>query len=332
MIDDARSIGFLGTRLYLYGLFISLGLLGYLLCLRLVSKKKGYPAVSTLYFGAWLLLLGLLFARLFYLLGNLGYFFNTINRPSAMLAFWQGGYSMVGALLGMMVAIYCFTKANKIPIGAWADVALTPLGLFLFIARGAEFFTLNIGRGKAVESGSWLEKAAFFTINDFEHLMPGVGGNLAVFRYEALGGLVLFVWALYFLFSKRIEAKGEKGDVGLLILSLFGIMQVIFESLRDDGHLLWGFIRISQVVSMLFPFGALVVFTHRMVKRARPKSKIIVAWTAALGGLGVGIYQEFQIDVTANLLKEYVIMVLAVTLVLWAVYWLWSQSGKRQVG
>lgn len=329
MLEDARSIQLFGANIYLYGLFISLGVIANLVCLWVLLKKKGKPSYLSLSFAAWLLPLSWLFARTFYVLINLGYFVNTIRRPSAMLAFWNGGYSMVGALMGALVASLCFTKVNKHSFGKWLDIAITPLGLFLMIARGAEVFTLNIGRGKAIEAGSWLEQSSLFAINDFEQLMPGSSANLAVFRYEAIGGLILFLLALGLFSSKKFSKKGESGDAALIVLSVFGLMQVVFESLRDDGHLLWGFVRLSQIVSIVFPLIALGIFSKRVIKRGNAIKAVIFSWAVALMGVGVGIYQEFQIDVTANLLKEYVVMIGAMTAVLCGVCWLWIKSTKQ---
>lgn len=328
-IEDARHLVLLGRPFYLYGLFISLGALAYLLGTHFFAKKRGFVGKFVLYYGAWLLPISWFFARLFYVLIRMGYFANTISRPSAMMDFFQGGYSMVGALVGMIVASFGFCRVHKLSFGGWMDVAVAPLGLFLAFARFGETFTLNIGRGKTVGEGL-LSRLPFFVIDDFAGTPYGGAYSLAVFRYEAVAGVVLFLLAIILFFSKAFSAKARKGDLALLVLSVFGTFQVLFESLRDDGHMLWGFVRMSQVLSIFFPVVAGVVFTHRAIKEKKWSRQWLISWLAVLAGIGIGIYEEFQIDVSPNLAKEYLIMLGALVILLLGVCWMWHKTTENK--
>ncbi len=324
---DAKYIDFFGKKMYLYGLGIAIAVVVYLLAVYLLGKKRGFTQEKVLVFGAIALPVSWFFARLFYVIINLGYYVNTISRPSAMLHFYRGGYSMIGAIIGLVLTALLYGKKQKTATGKWMDVAIAPIGLFLLIARFSEQFTLNIGRGKEVEGK--LSFIPFVTIDDFAQSMGGGSLNLAVFRFEALIGLVLFLLAVALFFSKAFQKKGKDGDVALLILGIFGITQVLLESLRDDGHLLWGFIRVSQVLAMFFPVVVCGVFTRRGLKNKEQKGPWILGWGLVLVAIGIGIYEEFQIDVSPHLIKEYLIMGAGLVLLLGTLLWMWDKTTKK---
>lgn len=69
--------------------------------------------------------------------GRIGYvlFYNPeiLRRPADILKVWEGGMSFHGGFLGVVIAVFVFTKINKIPFWSLADAlcVVAPIGLFL---------------------------------------------------------------------------------------------------------------------------------------------------------------------------------------------------------
>jgi uncharacterized membrane-anchored protein len=104
------------------------------------------------------------------------------------------------------------------------------------------------------------------------------------------------------------------------------------ESLRDDGHLMWGFVRASQVISILLPVAALTVFSSRLIKKEGMSYKPVIAWTAAAASIVLAILKEFDIDTSSNLAREYALMSLAMAVLVTSVLMVWKYAkDKRKI-
>ena len=134
-------------------------------------------------------------------------------------------------------------------------------------------------------------------------------------------------------FGKKARATAKSGDLALVFGALFGSAQVILESLRDDGHLLWGFVRASQVISILLPVAAMIVFSVRLIKRDGMGIRPAASWLVAAGSITIAIIKEFDIDTSNNLLREYTIMSLAMAMLaaVVLVLWKWARDQRQRV-
>ena len=59
------------------------------------------------------IIFGLLGARLYYVLFNLNYY---LSNPSEILAVWNGGMAIHGAIIGALVTMVYFCKKKKMPL------------------------------------------------------------------------------------------------------------------------------------------------------------------------------------------------------------------------
>ena len=73
--------------------------------------------------------------------------------------------------------------------------------------------------------------------------------RLNVWRYEMIMAIVIFVAALV---CYRV-LKNHAGDTALVVFSLYGASQILWESMRDDGHMLIIFLRVGQLAAFLLP-------------------------------------------------------------------------------
>jgi phosphatidylglycerol:prolipoprotein diacylglycerol transferase len=110
-----------------YGFLIALGVLvGALWGLRL-AERRGLDPDKLLDAAVWLVLAGIVGARLVYVLTSPSAFFGPGGRPLDALKIWQGGISIHGGILGVLVAMAIFSRVHRINMWAYMDV-LTPLG------------------------------------------------------------------------------------------------------------------------------------------------------------------------------------------------------------
>ena len=315
MFEDVQSFPFLGLTVYKYGLLLAAAAAFWLLVSGMLAKTKKLPANTVLLTGVLAIPMGLIFARLLYCLVSLGYFLDTIGQPVAMLYFWDGGLSMMGALLGVSLAALIAARIRKVRFGVLADVLAVPAGLFIAIARLGEAYTV-LGRGKTIEA-QWMKDSAFFGTQE------AWGNYYAVFRYEAVAAILVLCVMLCLFFGKKTRLPAKPGDLALVFGTLFGSAQVIMESLRDDGHMLWGFVRASQIISILLPAAAIVVFSVRLIRRDGMSWRPLVAWLIAGAAIGLAIIKEFDIDTSNNLTREYALMSLAMAVLAAVALLLW---------
>ncbi len=322
MFEDVRSFQ---LTVYLYGLYVALGAALWLVLSLLLAKRRKLPTNAVLLAGTLAIPLGLVFARLLFCLISYGYFWEAVGQPVAVLYFWDGGFSMMGALLGAVLAALLASRLKKVPFGDLIDVLAVPAGLFIAAARLGEIHTA-LGRGKSI-GVEWMRGSGFFGIteswsDDVFH---------AVFRYEAVVAVILLAVMLCLFFGRKTRATAKPGDLALVFGTLFGSAQVILESLRDDGHLLWGFVRASQVISILLPVTALAVFSVRVIRGERMSWRPAAAWFMAASAIGLAVIKEFDIDTSDNLPREYALMSLAMAVLAAAALVLWRRTkNKRQ--
>lgn len=264
-----------GLTGYGYGLAAGAGALLYLGIVLLVTRKTRLDAEAALLFSALAIPLGLALSRLVFCLVNLDYFIQTIAQPVRMLYFWDGGYSMTGMLMGLVVAALLTARLKKLNFRAFLDAVTVPAGLLVFALRLAEGLTEELGFGRQVEAGALSGSMPFLFVTEKMGAMEL--HRLAVYRYEAVFALLIFGAALWFYRSAK---RRRDGDTAMLFFALYGAGQVLFESMRDDGHMVLGFIRVQQVLGLLCPLLVLGVLCRRYGKLHGARDAVTAAWTA----------------------------------------------------
>ncbi len=263
----------LGLTGSLYGLCAGLSVLCYLAAAIWLHRKTQFSADTVLTYGILGIPLGLVFARIFFSAANYTYFLQTLEQPAKMLYVWDGGLSMSGMLLGLVLAALLTARLKKLIFSSFLDAMVLPLGVLLFGLRLAEGLTEGFGVGRSIQSGTLTQILPFFFINEAFGTLEL--HRIAVFRLEAVFALILL--GLMFLLKSR---KGRRpGDLSLLFFALYGAGQVLFESMRSDGHMVIIFIRVQQVLGLLAVLVALGVFCHRYGTRHGARDAVTAAWT-----------------------------------------------------
>jgi len=155
--------------------------------------------------------------------GRIGYviFYNFeyyISNPLEIIKVWEGGMSFHGALIGIIIGTYLFSKKKEVPIFFMLDIiaCVAPIGIFL--GRIANFINSEL-IGK-VTNVSW---SVIFPLVDTLSRHPSQ-------LYEALlEGIILFLILNILIFKKKYKI----GSSSCLFLIFYGIFRVISEIFRE---------------------------------------------------------------------------------------------------
>ncbi len=190
--------------------------------------------------------------------GRLGYVFiynpvYYLENLTDIFMIWNGGMSFHGAVIGVIIATYFFSKRNNQDIFYYLDlVALTcPIGIFL--GRIANFVNSELyGRTSDI---AWSVK--FIQVDSLSRHPSQI--------YEAIfEGLVLFI--LLNLIYKKVSTKN--GLISSLFVIFYSIFRFFIEFTREpDSHigLIIFNISLGQVISIIFLIAGTILFYNKYV-------------------------------------------------------------------
>ncbi len=239
--DIAFTIG--NIDIYWYGVLMSFAILFGLLVTCFVAKKyfKEISVDLIVDLSFCLIILGLVFARLYYVLLDYKYF---IKYPAEIIAVWHGGISIQGAIIGGIIAGLLYVREFKLSFLRLADLFSFGLITGQIIGRWGNFFNSE-AFGLPTElpwklyipfSSRPIEYKAF----DFFH---------PTFLYES----ILNFFVLLILFFLLVKIKDRKnGIIFFSYLILYSIVRILVESLRIDSILNINGIHIAHIASIIF--------------------------------------------------------------------------------
>lgn len=217
-----------------------------------IMSQKAYDDWLT-----WAVLSVLLGGRIGYVLFYNPFYF--LTHPLEILAFWHGGMSFHGGLIGVILGMFLFCRKYKISFFKLMDVlaVATPVGLLF--GRISNFINMELyGR---------------ITEGNYGVIFPN-GGDLPRHPsqlYEAgLEGLLSFL--ILISLYKFTNLKNRIGCLSGLFLALYGSFRIIIENFREpDSQIgfLFANITMGQFLSLpIIIFGLLIIFkSHEMPRK-----------------------------------------------------------------
>ncbi len=221
-----------------YGLFLAIAYLTgrwYFLA-RLAEKAPN--AKNTELLIIMLLLLGVLGAKLMFLLKN---------PEKSDLLFSGTGFSSQGALLGALLATYIYTQLNKVKLHKLLDAAAPAAILAYAIARVGCFLSGDDCHGIA-SSVPW----AMAFPNGIEPTLEKVH---PVPLYEIIYSLLIFAFLV-----TRDEKQQKPYEQFFTLMGLWGLCRFLVEFLTTNERILW-FMSGSQIGAFMMLIASLLYFS-----------------------------------------------------------------------
>jgi len=260
-----------GLPIYLYGMFITIGVVGGILYAYLEAKRTNQNHEIYFDFTVYALPVCIIGLRIYYVAFSWDMYKDNLW---SVFNLREGGLAIYGAIISAVVTAIIYTRIKKIRFGLFADTAAPALLLGQVIGRWGNFFnreafgtyTDGLFALRYLEStvGDIPEvvKEKAFMIDGFSYIQVH-----PAFLYESLWNLLLFVFLNVYKNRKKFD-----GEILLLYLFGYGVGRIWIEGLRTDNLLLWGTsLAVSQLLSGLLVILATVII---FVKRKRAKNFI----------------------------------------------------------
>ena len=258
-----------------YPLLAVISMLVYLATVLVLWRTTGgYKVKPYLLFAVLSIVLGWLCSRLLYCAVYPACFGEIAAAPLSLFSLSFTDNSMLGLLLGITVATVITAEITKHSRVHLLDTAALPVGLLLCGLRIAEGLTKELGIGRQVDAGTLTEAFPFLFVTEKLGTMELY--RLAVFRYEAVFALLIFGLMLLY---RRKAFPNRPGGLALLFTLLYCGGQLLFESMRDDGHMVLGFIRVQQVLALLIMLAVLWGVSRRYARVYHARNTVTAAWT-----------------------------------------------------
>ena len=240
-------------------------------------SMRGLQRNAWAIFTAWCLPLALLCARLIYCLARIGYIVD-LYGIGFIVRFWEGGYSLWGAAFGCVLAGLITAKRTGLKAKVILDAAVPALLAALALCRFAEYCS-GQGIGLPVENSAM----QFFPLsvqNEYGEWY------FAIFIAEGLTALIT-LWLSVRLFHE---------DRALKAVIIIAATQIVWESMRRDMFLRWGFVRVTQLMAVLVLFAIMLMLCIGRIRAGEKPVYTMIGISAFALLTGICIVMEFAMD------------------------------------
>jgi phosphatidylglycerol---prolipoprotein diacylglyceryl transferase len=259
-MPDGIHIG--SFTIHFYGVIIMIGVVAATFLAQHEANRRGQDGSRVWDLLVWVLIAGVIGARLWHILTPMpeliaqgitpGYY---LTHPLDAIAIWNGGLGILGGVVGGVLALYGFTRRNRLSFILWLDLLAPSLALGQAIGRWGNFFNQEL-----YGAPTNLPWAIYI---DPQHRYPQFA-NVAyyhpLFLYESLwnlANLALLLWL-----SRRYPQQLKTGDIFLVYLIIYPLGRFLLEFLRLDSSMVAG-ININQIIMGIIALLAALVLAGR---------------------------------------------------------------------
>jgi phosphatidylglycerol---prolipoprotein diacylglyceryl transferase len=221
------------------------------------AKRKGLPSQLIPNLAPWVVLGGLIGARLFHVIDHWPYY---AANPVQIAAIWQGGLAIWGALAGGATAAVIYSKLKRFPFLQLADVLVPALLVGQIIGRFA-----CIIDGDAVGGVTNLPWGFIYT--NPHAMIPGGLYGIPLHPYpvyDQLWNLLGLGLALKLRYRFKIN-----GLLFMSYLSIYAVGRLVFSFVRQENIWFWD-LQEAQViaVAILVIAAGVIIFLSRKSRLA----------------------------------------------------------------
>ena len=229
-----------GKDIFWYGIIICIGFV--LAALYVNARVKEFGCTSDNLMDCLIICVpvGIICARIYYVAFEWDYY---SQHPGEIIAVWNGGIAIYGAVIGVVVALYVYSRVKKLSFASLCDLAAFGLLIGQCIGRWGNFVNGEAHGGP--------------TDLPWGMSIDGAAAVHPTFLYESVWNLIGFI-ALHF-YSKKRKFPGE---MALLYVAWYGLGRAWIEGLRTDS-LYIGTLRVSQVLAAVSCIVAIALLVRK---------------------------------------------------------------------
>lgn len=246
-------------EIHAYGVFIAIGFLLAMVLASREAKRVGEDPDRIVDLAFYMLLTGLLGARLLFIVTRLP---DYAQDPWRIIKFWQGGLVWYGGLIAAGLYVVHYTRRHRLPFFRFADILVPYMALAHAFGRLGCFAAgccygapTEMPWGVVFPPGSMVHQAQQSTglvgIDDIP--MPVHPTQL----YETVGELGLFVVLVLWRRHKRYD-----GQLLLVWLASYPLLRSLIEIYRGDVERGVYILSTSQYLSIGVALVAVALFIH----------------------------------------------------------------------
>lgn len=245
-----------------YSVFVLLAVVTAIwLALRL-AKEKGIAANEMYNLAPWVLIAGMVGARLFHVFDQWEYY---AGNPLSIFQVQQGGLAIWGALAGGGLAAINYAWLRHIPLGRLADTLVIPVLAAQIIGRMA--CIVNGDAYGGITSLPW----AFIYIHP-DAMIPANLVGVPTHPYPVYE--MLWNGAILLVMLKLRRRFSKDGALFLSYLSLYSVGRFILTFVRQENAILWG-LQQAQIlaIAILIASVSWLIYVLRKAEHRIPAEK-----------------------------------------------------------
>lgn len=306
-----------------------------LLLMILQRKKTGTGLKTAFLFGAFAVPLCIFLGRAAFWLCSIEWI------RSSGYSFWDligTGYSymLYGAVLGGFAAAFLTARISGGSFGSVADAAAAPAALMIAAGRFGEYL-IDAGFGSGILE--WFDPYEAWSMFPWEDPDPICRFPFAVQNYYGTWRFSINLWeglaAVVFLIVLIALKKRRSGGAATLLLLMYASCQILFESMRKDEVIIWGFVKANQLISALLVLGVLVFCWMKQPQAKKKPAELCIRTAMLLIAAGIIMLMEFALDQKVNFLLwmradlSYMIMAVCCVWMLLTVLPVWRKAWPK---
>lgn len=253
-----KSFTIFGVEIALYGIIIGIGVVLAFLLVSVVAKKLGMNPDDFYDLGMYLVIFGILGARIYYVIFSWDYYKHNLSE---ILNIRQGGLAIYGGVIAGFITLIIYCKMKQKNVFQMGDVAFQGVLVGQIMGRWGNFTNREVFGGYS--DGLFAMRLPESAVRNRDitedirvHMAEGTNYIQVhpTFLYESVYNLILLILILVFQNRKKFD-----GEVILWYFGGYGIGRFVIEGIRTDRLLIGGTnIAISQLLGILM-FGAAIV-------------------------------------------------------------------------
>lgn len=257
MNPEIFSIGNFSIRWY--SVLILTGIIIAFLLADKEGKKFKLPKDFVFDLTFWVVIFGILGARIYYVIFNFSLYKNNFID---VFKIWNGGLAIHGGIIGGLITLIIYCKIRKVSPFRMTDIAVPSLIIAQAIGRWGNFFN-----GEAHGPETTLMNLKNLHIPDFVIKGMRIDGVYyhPTFLYESIWCVLGFIMLLLI---RRYYKYLKKGQLTCFYLMWYSVGRIFIESLRTDSLMLGSF-KVAQLVSIIMFVIGLLTFIYLCFNRLK---------------------------------------------------------------